>query len=150
MFAKKTSAGIFCLVGNIRNSPVGKVHLAWVSSGAHLRWLMCTQLPIWVVLSPLEPIMGNLIYLKGLDMILLGCWRETSKVAMFGSKANMTAAVLELNPALHTDSTIFSMGRSPLFHVICSITDVFCSLANSSNSLDNFTIMAATSHQFRF
>lgn len=52
---------------------------------------------------------------------------ETSNVAMFRSKASMTAAVLELNPALHTDSTksIFSMGKSSIFHVTCYITDFF-------------------------
>lgn len=40
-------------------------------------------------------------------------------------KANMTAAALELNPALHTNSTnsIFSTGKTPVFYVTFYITD---------------------------
>lgn len=46
---------------------------------------------------------------------------------MFGSKANIAEAVLELNPALHSDSmkSIFSMGKSPVFFVTYYITDFF-------------------------
>lgn len=67
MLAKKTES--FCLLGNIWNSSVGKVHPRQVSIEdlwiPWVRWLRCTQLTIWRgICTMLVPIMGDLTYLR--------------------------------------------------------------------------------------